>query len=128
MRKNYIARMLLLPIIVALVTTLSILLIEREAESDLMPLSMFENLMLFVMLYLAIYFFTIVLAAPINIYISKKIKNKIVSIILFNIIGLMLIGCIDAWFLTIVDLMSVYLIFPLFSLLALIPFKIEWND
>ncbi|MFE3575951.1 pilus assembly protein PilB [Lysinibacillus sp. NPDC059133] len=122
MTKSYMAKILLLPIIVALVTTCSILFIERDPESELMPLSMYENAMLFVLFYLAIYLFTIVLVAPINIYISKKLGNKLISFILFNIIGLILIGCIDIWFLTLDNLISLYLIFPLFSILT-IPFK-----
>ncbi|KOY83102.1 pilus assembly protein PilB [Lysinibacillus macroides] len=119
MSKNYLTRILLLPVIVALVTTLSLLFIEIDLESELMSLSMFEMLMFFVLFYLAIYLFTIVLVVPINIYISKKLENKLVSFILFNSMGFMLIGCIDIWFLTLGSFMSFYLIFPLFSILTL---------
>jgi hypothetical protein len=122
MRKSYIARVLLLPIIVALVTTLSMLFIERESESKVMSFSRYENLMLFMLFYLGNYIFTIVLVAPINIYISKKFGNKLKSLILFNVIGLILIGCIDIWFFTLGDFNSIYLIFPLFSILSFIRF------
>lgn len=119
MSKNYLTRILLLPVIVALVTTLSLLFIEIDLESELMSLSVFEMLMFFVLFYLAIYLFTIVLVVPINIYISKKLENKLVSFILFNSMGFMLISCIDIWFLTLGSFMSFYLIFPLFSILTL---------
>ncbi|QPQ30927.1 pilus assembly protein PilB [Lysinibacillus sp. JNUCC 51] len=118
MRKISIAKILFFPIIVALVTTLSIVLIEGAIKTDLIHFSTAENILFFVLIFLTIYFFTIILVAPINIYISKKLGNKLISFILFNIIGLILIGCIDIWFL---DIISLYLIFPLFSILT-IPF------
>lgn len=121
MEKSYKAKMLWFPILVTLITVLSIHFIEGTFESELIGFSMFGKLMIVIMIFLAIYLFTTFLVAPINIYISKKIRNKLISFILFNIIGFILIGCIDIWFLTLVDLKSLYLIFPLFSILT-IPF------
>lgn len=121
MEKSYKAKMLWFPILVTLITVLSIHFIEGTFESELIGFSMFGKLMIVIMIFLAIYLFTTFLVAPINIYISKKFRNKLISFILFNIIGFILIGCIDIWFLTLVDLKSLYLIFPLFSILT-IPF------
>lgn len=123
MEKSYKAKMLWFPILVTLITVLSIHFIEGTFESELIGFSMFGKLMIVIMIFLAIYLFTTFLVAPINIYISKKFRNKLISFILFNIIGFILIGCIDIWFLTLVDLKSLYLIFPLFSILT-IPFFI----
>lgn len=123
MEKSYKAKMLWFPILVTLITVLSIHFIEGTFESELIGFSMFGKLMIVIMIFLAIYLFTTFLVAPINIYISKKFRNKLISFILFNIIGVILIGCIDIWFLTLVDLKSLYLIFPLFSILT-IPFFI----
>ena len=122
MKKSYQVKILLLPIIVALVTTLSIQLIERDSESELIHLTMFENLMIFVMTFFAIYLFTIIIVVPIDFFISKKLENKIITFILFNIIGLVLIGCINIWVLKSLELKSLYLIFPLFSILSLLQF------
>lgn len=122
MKKSYKAKILLLPIIVALVTMLSIQFIERDSESELIHLTMFENLMIFVMTFFAIYLFTIILVVPIDFFISKKLENKIITFILFNIIGLVLIGCINIWVLKSLEMKSLYLIFPLFSILSLLQF------
>lgn len=122
MKKSYKAKILLLPIIVALVTMLSIQFIERDSESELIHLTMFENLMIFVMTFFAIYLFTIIIVVPIDFFISKKLENKIITFILFNIIGLVLIGCINIWVLKSLEMKSLYLIFPLFSILSLLQF------
>ena len=122
MKKSYKAKILLLPIIVALVTMLSIQFIERDSESELIHLTMFENLMIFVMTFFAIYLFTIIIVVPIDFFLSKKLENKIITFILFNIIGLVLIGCINIWVLKSLEMKSLYLIFPLFSILSLLQF------
>lgn len=123
MRKISIAKILFFPIIVAFVITLSIVLSERGFQSDIMPLSTAEILMLSVLLYLGIYFFTIIFVVPIVIYLTNRTENKIHSFILINVIGLMLIGCMDIWFFTLFSFKSLYLIFPLFSILTLIRFN-----
>ncbi|MBE2925527.1 pilus assembly protein PilB [Anoxybacillus flavithermus] len=97
MKKSYKVMILLLPIIVALVTTLSVQFIEGTLKSELLHFTMFENLMMFTMIFLTIYLFTIAFVVPINIYITKKIDNKLISFVLFNIVGLILIGCVDIW-------------------------------
>lgn len=122
MKKSYKAKILLLPIIVALVTMLSIQFIERDSESELIHLTMFENLMIFVMTFFAIYLFTIIIVVPIDFFLSKKLENKIITFILFNIIGLVLIGCINIWVFKSLEMKSLYLIFPLFSILSLLQF------
>ncbi|GIN41883.1 hypothetical protein J19TS1_48320 [Heyndrickxia oleronia] len=122
MKKSYKAKILLLPIIVALVTMLSIQFIERDSESELIHLTMFENLMIFVMTFFAIYLFTIIIVVPIDFFIFKKLENKIITFILFNIIGLVLIGCINIWVFKSLEMKSLYLIFPLFSILSLLQF------
>ncbi len=118
-----IAKILFFPIIVALVTTLSIVFIERIFQSDIMPPSTAEKILFSVLLYLGIYLFTIILVVPIEIYLTNRIKNKILSFVLTNVIGLILVGCIDIWFFTLGGFMSIYLIFPLFSILTLIRFN-----
>lgn len=119
MNKSYKVMILLLPIIVALVTTLSVQFIEGTLKSELLHFTMFENLMMFTMIFLTIYLFTIAFVVPINIYITKKIDNKLISFVLFNIVGLILIGCVDIWVLKNFELKSLYLIFPLFAVLSL---------
>ncbi|KIP19951.1 pilus assembly protein PilB [Anoxybacillus sp. FSL W8-0382] len=119
MKKSYKVMILLLPIIVALVTTLSVQFIEGTLKSELLHFTMFENLMMFTMIFLTIYLFTIAFVVPINIYITKKIDNKLISFVLFNIVGLILIGCVDIWVLKNFELKSLYLIFPLFAVLSL---------
>lgn len=79
--------------------------------------------MLSVLLYLGIYFFTIIFVVPIVIYLTNRIENKIHSFILINVIGLMLIGCMDIWLFTLFSFKPLYLIFPLFSILTLIRFN-----
>lgn len=123
MRKISIAKILFFPIIVALFTTLSIVFIEGVFQSDIMPPSAAEKILLSVLLYIGIYLFTIIFVVPIEIYLTNKIKNKILSFILTNVIGLILVGCIDIWFFTLGGFMSIYLIFPLFSILTLIRFN-----
>ena len=123
MRKISIAKILIFPLIVALVTTLSIVFIEGVFRSDIMPPSTAEKILLSVLLYLGIYLFTIISVVPIEIYLTNKIKNKILSFVLINIIGLILMGCIDIWFFTLGGFRSIYLIFPLFSILTLVRFN-----
>lgn len=57
MRKISIAKILFFPIIVALVTTLSIVFIESVFQSDIMPPSTAEKILLSVLLYLGIYYY-----------------------------------------------------------------------
>lgn len=123
MRKISIAKMLIAPIIVALVTTLSIVFIEGVFRSEIMPPSTAEKIQLAVLLYLGIYLFTIIFVVPIDIYLTNRIKTKILFFVLTNVIGLFLVWCIDLWFFTLGGFMSVYLIFPLFSILTLIRFN-----
>lgn len=85
-----------------------------------MPLTTVEKTLLFGLLYLGIYLFVIVVAVPIEMYLTNRIKNKIIAFVLTNIIGLILMGCMDIWFFTLGGFKSTYLIFPLFSILALI--------
>lgn len=127
MRKISIAKILFFPIIVALVTTLSIVFIEGVFQSDIMPPSTAEKVLLSVLLYLGIYLFTIIFVVTIEIYLTHRIKNKILSFVLTNVIGLILVGCIDIWFFTLCGFRSIYLIFPLFSILTLIRFNSDAN-
>ena len=120
MRKISIAKMLFAPIIVALVTTLSIVFIEGVFRSEIMPPSTAEKIQLAVLLYLGIYLFTIIFVVPIEVYLNNRIKNKILFFVITNVIGLILVWCIDFW---LGGFMSIYLIFPLFSILTLIRFN-----
>ncbi|MGA4515676.1 pilus assembly protein PilB [Solibacillus silvestris] len=120
MRKISIAKMLFAPIIVALVTTLSIVFIEGVFRSEIMPPSTAEKILLAVLLYLGIYLFTIIFVVPIEVYLNNRIKNKILFFVITNVIGLILVWCIDFW---LGGFMSIYLIFPLFSILTLIRFN-----
>lgn len=126
MKNSCNGKILLLPIIVALVTTLSIQFIEGTLYSELIHLTIFEHLVIVVMTFLTVYLFTITLVVPIDIYISKKFKNKIILSILFNMIGLILVGCIDILIIKNIELKYLYLIFPLFSILSL--FQINSKD
>ncbi|MEK4531546.1 pilus assembly protein PilB [Solibacillus sp. FSL K6-1554] len=123
MRKISIAKMLFAPIIVALVTTLSNVFIEGVFRSEIMPPSTAEKILLAVLLYLGIYLFTIIFVVPIEVYLNNRIKNKILFFVITNVIGLILVWCIDIWFFTLGDFMSIYLIFPLFSILTIIRFN-----
>ncbi|KAB8127467.1 pilus assembly protein PilB [Gracilibacillus oryzae] len=125
MNKNFKIKLILLPIVVALVTTLSIQFIEGTSGPDLIHFTTFENLVIVTMVFFTIYLFTIGCVLPINIYITKKMDNKLISFVLFNMVGLILIGCVDIWVLKIFELKSLYLIFVLFSVLSLIPFESE---
>ncbi len=121
MDKSDQVKMILLPIIVSLITlitTLSIFFIEGQGETE--GIGMVFILELSVLLFLAIYFLTIISAVPIHFFISKKINNKLISFIVFNGIGLVSIVCIDIWFLTVIELKSLYSVFPLFSILSLV--------
>lgn len=107
------------PLIVALVTTLIIQFIEEKPESELIGFTMFENLMVSALIFLGLYLFTIIVAAPIDLYLMNRLKNKILYFILFNSIGLVLIACLNVWILKSDDLKSLFLIFPLFAILSL---------
>lgn len=107
------------PLIVALVTTFIIQFIEEKQESELIGFTMFENLMISALIFLGLYLFTIIVAAPINLYLMNRLKNKILYFILFNSIGLVLITCLNVWLLKSNDLESLFLIFPLFAILSL---------
>lgn len=115
MRKKDTAKIILLPLIVALITTLSILFVEGNTEDN----QLYEILTLFAMLFLAIYFFTIIFVLPLYFFITKKFKNILFSLFLLNIVGLIIICCIDVWFITIFDSKSLYMIYPLFSILTI---------
>ncbi|MFJ8460154.1 pilus assembly protein PilB [Lysinibacillus xylanilyticus] len=107
------------PLIVALVTTLIIQFIEEKPESELIGFTMFENLMVSALIFLGLYLFTIIVAAPIDLYLMNRVKNKILYFILFNSIGLVLIACLNVWILKSDDLKSLFSIFPLFAILSL---------
>lgn len=117
MKRKY--NILFSPLIVALVTTLMIQFIEKKQESELIGFTMFENLMISALIFLGLYLFTIIVAAPINLYLMNRLKNKILYFILFNSIGLVLIACLNVWLLKSNDLESLFLIFPLFAILSL---------
>lgn len=107
----------LFPIIVTFLTILSISFVEGHWEEE--GIGTGGKIALLVLIFFAIYFFTIILVMPIHIYISNKIKNKLVSFILFNFIGLILVVSLDIWFLTDIEINSLYLTFPLFSIFSL---------
>lgn len=118
MEKSSQMKIILFPIIVTLITVLSISFIEGHWETE--GVGTYVNLALFVLLFFAIYFFTISIVVPINMYISDKLRNKLISFFVFNIIGFLLIFCIDIWFLTAFEFKSLYLVFPLFSIFSLV--------
>ncbi|MGY3187594.1 hypothetical protein ACVWXS_002299 [Lysinibacillus sp. TE18511] len=107
------------PLIVALVTTFIIQFIEEKPESELIGFTMFENLMISALIFLGLYLFTIIVVAPIDLYLMNRLKNKILYFILFNSIGLVLIACLNVWILKSDDLKYLFLIFPLFAILSL---------
>ena len=117
MKRKY--NILFSPLIVALVTTFIIQFIEEKPESELIGFTMFENLMVSAFIFLGLYLFTIIVAAPIDLYLMNRLKNKILYFILFNSIGLVLIVCLNVWVLKNNDLKSLFLIFPLFAILSL---------
>jgi len=117
MTNNLAYKMFLLPILVAVISTLCIQFVEKELESELIDFSMYEDLIFLGIIFLTIYIFIIVIAMPIEFYLSSKLKNKILSFILFNIIGLILISIIF-WIMKDFELDSLYLIFPLFGVLT----------
>lgn len=125
MRKISLAKILFFPVIAAFVTTLSIVLIEGVFQSDIMPPSTAQQIMLSVLLYLGIYFFTIIIVVPVEIYLTNRLKNRLLSFVLINVIGFILIGCMDRWFFTLYSLKSLYLVFPLFSILSLLRFNAD---
>jgi len=107
------------PLIVALVTTLIIQFIEEKPESELIGFTMFENFMIAAFIFLGLYLFTIIVVAPIDLYLMNRLKNKILYFILFNSIGLMLIACFNVWILKSDNVKSLFIIFPLFAILSL---------
>lgn len=117
MKRKY--NILFSPLIVALVTTFIIQFIEEKPESELIGFTMFENLMISAFIFLGLYLFTIIVAAPIDLYLMNRLKNKILYFILFNSIGLVLIACLNVWILKSDDLKYLFLIFPLFAILSL---------
>lgn len=117
MKKNFQVKIGLFPIIVTLLTILSFCFVEGSWEEE--GLETNGKLALLVLVFFAIYFFAITLVAPINIYISNKIRDNLGSFFVFNTIGLALVASIDTWFLTAMEFKSSYLIFPLFSILSL---------
>lgn len=118
MKRKY--NILFSPLIVALVTTFIIQFIEeKKPESELIGFTMFENLMISAFIFLGLYLFTIIVAAPIDLYLMNRLKNKILYFILFNSIGLVLIACLNVWILKSDDLKYLFLIFPLFAILSL---------
>lgn len=117
MKRKY--NILFSPLIVALVTTFIIQFVEEKPESELIGFTMFENLMVSAFIFLGLYLFTIIVAAPIDLYLMNRLKNKILYFILFNSIGLVLIVCLNVWILKNNDLKSLFLIFPLFAILSL---------
>ncbi|ATP39975.1 pilus assembly protein PilB [Solibacillus sp. R5-41] len=125
MEKNLQVRIVLFPVIVTLITMFSICFVEGHWELEGIETGI--NLALLVLIFFAIYFFTITLVVPINIYFSNKIRNKLVSFIVFNIVGLILVVSIDIWFLSVFEFKSLYLTFPLFSIFSLV-LKSEKNN
>lgn len=128
MKKNHnrTIKILFLPLLVAFVITLVSQVVANNTESELLHYTMFENLMLFGLILLGIYLFTLIITVPIDFYLLSKINNKILYFILFNIIGLVLVGCINLWVLKIDALNSMFLIFPLFAILSLfVEFKLK---
>ena len=117
MKRKY--NILFSPLIVALVTTFIIQFIEEKPESELIGFTMFENLVISALIFLGLYLFTIIVVAPIDLYLMNRLKNKILYFILFNSIGLVLIACLNVWILKSNDLKSLFLIFPLFAILSL---------
>ncbi|POZ56727.1 hypothetical protein LYSIN_01510 [Lysinibacillus sphaericus] len=124
--QNKTIKLLFLPLLVAFVTTLVSQVVTGNSKSELLHFTMFENLMLFVLIFLGIYLFTLIITVPINLYLLSKINNKILYFILFNIIGVAIVGCINLWVLKIEGLTSMFLIFPLFAIFSLlIEFKLK---
>lgn len=119
MEKSYQLKILLFPVLVSFITTLSVIFIEGQGQGGSEEHRTLI-LALIIMVFLAIYFFTIVVVVPINMYLFHIIQNKWISYILFNVIGFALIICIDIWFLTVVECKPLYIIFPLFSFLSLV--------
>lgn len=110
----------------AFVTTLVSQVVAGNSKLELLHFTMYENLMLFVLIFLGIYLFTLIITVPINLYLLSKINNKIRYFILFNIIGVAIVGCINLWVLKIEGLTSMFLIFPLFAIFSLlIEFKLK---
>lgn len=123
---NNTIKLLFLPLLVAFVTTLVSQVVAGNSESELLHFTMFENLMLFVLIFLGVYLFTLIITAPIDLYLLSKINSKILYFILFNIVGVAIVGCINLWVLKIDGLTSMFLIFPLFAILSLfVEFKLK---
>lgn len=111
-------KIILFPVIVTLLVIGSIYFFEHNLKSELFGTSFVMKLTIGLMMFFTIYFFLIAIVVPLHFFISNKLGNTGLTFILFNIFGVLLIGCLDIWFFTIIDIMSIYLIFPLFSILA----------
>ncbi|AWE07685.1 pilus assembly protein PilB [Lysinibacillus sp. 2017] len=112
-------KIILLPLIVSILITLSLLIFE----GDVLGLDFYLLSLLFVFVFLAIYFFTVIFVLPLYLFFIKRFKNVLISLFLLNIIGLFIIGCIDIWLVTIFNSKSLYMIYPLFSILSLARFN-----
>lgn len=125
MDKSFQIKIILLPTILAFLTVFCISLVEGHWEQE--GIGTTGKIALFVLIYFAVYFFTIIVVVPIHIYLSNKIKNRLISFIAFNCVGLLIVGSIDLWFLTDIEFKSLYMISPLFSILSLF-LKSEQNN
>lgn len=115
-----VLKLFFLPIIVAFVVTLIIQIIEWNNEEDLIGFTMFENLTLFVLVFLGVYLFTLISATTIDFYIWKKSKNIVLYLTLFNIIGAVIVALVNFLVLKNFALNSLFLIFPLFSIFSVV--------
>jgi len=123
MGKKFILKIFLLPIIVAFAATCIAMFIDGnlDLKAAMTHSALKEVVVISLIYFLGFYLFIIISALPINMYISKKIGNKLISFVLFNVVGFILVQyTIKIWFFSYLDYMSIYLIFPLFSILSLI--------
>ena len=120
LNENLAFKVFLLPIVVALVTTLSLQFFEDILFSDLIGFSSFEEMLFLAMIFLFIYFFILIFIVPFEIFLSRKLKNTIIYFCVFNSMGIILFLCIDLWLFDARLLKSFYIIFPLFSVLSII--------
>lgn len=120
MEKKTKFKILLLPILVSFIVTICVLFIDENIVSETITPSTQQIVSLSVLLFLGIYFFIITLVLPIDLFISKKTQNRIIAFILFNVVGLIFAYVIETWFFTSISFISIYFIFPVFSILSLI--------
>lgn len=123
MGKRFILRVFVLPIMIAFITTCIAMLADDNLDSQaaINDPTIREVISTSLIFFLGFYIFIIVSVLPINIYFSKIIRNKFISFILFNVVGFILVRfTIGTWIFSSVDYISIYLIFPLFSILSLI--------